>query len=322
MRLSFASSRRFRISSLLFGLMILGVWLLMPNPVRADTPSSLDEYRQAVAQALALTQQANALASAQRASLLTQAADTLAKINTVQLPSGASAPIDNTALILQIRDANKTDAALGRLTALREALAQAPVTLNPADLQTLHNILNAPPFAVSGGNSFLQSLINAVIEFLDRLLTNTAKGVFDYRDLFVVAGIVLVIVVVFFLIRALRHNLVTEEVFLPATPQDQVRSPGEAFTNAQQFANAGDYRSAVRQLYLATLLILDQRGKLKYDPTLTNREYLRQTASDPRANAALIPIVETFDRTWYGFEPISVEEFDDYRRRVEQVRAL
>jgi hypothetical protein len=69
-------------------------------------------------------------------------------------------------------------------------------------------------------------------------------------------------------------------------------------------------------------LILDQRGKLKYDPTLTNREYLTQSSSDPTTTAALSPIVETFDRTWYGFEPLTRQEFDVFKQRVERVRDL
>src|SRR5207247_663212 len=146
--------------------------------------------------------------------------------------------------------------------------------------------------------------------------------VFDARDLLVVLGVVAVWVVLIYFVRNLRRNLVAEEALLPPLMDRDARTPAEAYDNAQRFINAGDYRSAVRQLYLATLLMLDQRGRLKFDPTLTNREYLRQAAKDPRTTTALQPIVETFDRTWYGFEPISTQEFEAYRRRVEQVRAL
>jgi hypothetical protein len=93
-------------------------------------------------------------------------------------------------------------------------------------------------------------------------------------------------------------------------------------SEARQFANAGNYRDAVRELYLATLLMLDERGLLRYDRSLTNREYLDAIAGEPAVRAALEPIVNTFDRTWYGFQAMGQEEFERYRRQVEGVREL
>jgi hypothetical protein len=96
----------------------------------------------------------------------------------------------------------------------------------------------------------------------------------------------------------------------------------EALNRAQQFANAGDYRTAVRQLYLATLLWLDEHGRLRYDHALTNREYLQAAASEPALVSSLRPVVETFDRIWYGFESVSPEEFNAYLEQVNEVRKL
>jgi hypothetical protein len=268
--------------------------------------------------------QAKALAQNERAPLLNQAVATLEPIHVVRTASGAENAVDNTALIAVLRDASKTDDAIARLSALRDAQATTPATIHPADLAALQNILSRPPFVSDTNNlpAWLEEIIRRLADYFDRLFSNTTRGVLDWRDLIVLGGIVLVFVVLIYFIRNLRRNLVQDEALAALAEEHAVRTPGEAFNNAQQFINQGDYRRAVRQLYLATLLLLDQRGKLKYDPTLTNREYLHQAANDPRTFAALVPIVETFDRTWYGFEPISRQEFDAYRARVAAVQEL
>jgi hypothetical protein len=290
----------------------------------ADSPVSLDEYRAAVAQAFDLVTQAAAQSSDARAPLLNQAASVLERINAVTLPSGAQSNIDNRELVALIRDPNKAPAAQTRLAALREALTQPLAPVTAPDLVLLQNILERPPFAEEANAlpGWLQEILLRISRFFDRLFDNTARGVLDARDLIILLGIALVIFVLVYFIRGLRRNLVKEEALANLPEMHEVRTPGEAFNNAQAFVNQGDYRNAVRQLYLATLLLLDQHGKIKYDPTLTNREYLHQTSNDPRTTAALAPIVETFDRTWYGFESITSAEFDAYRARVEQVKEL
>lgn len=301
--------------------LLVFVALVSVSTTYAQAPTaSLDDYRQAIEKSLSLVEQARALPEAQRAPILEQARLVLEPIRSVQLPSGSSLTVNNDSLFELLKGANNADAASERLTALRAAIAAAPVSVNPNDLTALQTILNNPPFTRPTNTTWWQELLLQLIEFWQSLVGRAANGVFEARSLFVLGGILAVIGVTIYLFRNLRRNLVSEEALSPLSAQNQVTSPAEAFDNAQRFINAGDYRSAVRQLYLATLLILDQRGKIKYDPTLTNRQVLRQAANDPLTTAALVPIVETFDRVWYGFEPLTRSEFDAYRERVEQVR--
>jgi hypothetical protein len=306
--------------SLLPVIALVALWFAAPAPLRAQAPTSFDEYRRAVAQALTLAEQANALQSSERAPVLNRAADLLGGIAQIQTPSGALVPVNNKDLVALLRDPSETDAAVKRLRALRDALAESLVEVSPADVAMLAGILSRPPFMRS--ENWYDSILRAISDFIERLFRNTTSGVFDARDLIILFAAIVVVAVLVYFLRNLRRSLVAEESLPPALMEQEARTPAEAFDNAQRFASAGDYRSAVRQLYLATLLTLDQRGRIKYDPTLTNREYLHQASNDARTTAALQPIVETFDRTWYGFEPISVQEFDAYRRRVEQVREL
>lgn len=306
----------------LFSALALVALVVFALPARADAPPSLDEYRRAIAQALALAQQANNLPVSERAPLLADAADLLDNIQAVQINFGASLPVNNFELLKILRDPAKTPDAIARLTALRDVIAQPLVTVDPSNLAHLRDILEHPPFTQNVSDSWIQALLRALDDFFSRLFTNTAQGILDVRDLLVLGAVLGVILVILYFLRNLRHNLVPDEQLPPLLAERDARTPAEAFDNAQRFIQSGDYRSAVRQLYLATLLTLDLRGRIRYDPALTNREYLGQAAQDPRIRAMLQPLVETFDRTWYGFEPISMEELDAYRRRVEQVREL
>lgn len=296
------------------------VWLYAAQPLRANAPVTLEAYRRALDQAIALMQQANNAAPDARPPLLKQAALLLSPIHAVQLPSGQQTPVDNTALLTQLTDPQKTASSLARLTALRSALALPLAANRPGDLAALRDILGRPPFAANRSGNWLTDIVDRLREFLSRLFNNTARGIFEIRDLFVLAGVLLVVVVVTFLIRNLRRNLVSEEALPGDGPGARGLSPAEVLNEAEQWIAAGDYRRAVRQLYLATLLMLDRRGKLKFDAALTNREYLCQTSTDSRTTAALEPIVETFDRIWYGFEPLSAQELDTFRQQVERVR--
>lgn len=305
--------------------LVIGLALVLfgrPAPLQAQSPITVQAYHDAVAQALALTKQAQVVEGSERASLLNSAADQLEAIQQVQTPSGALVNVNNSELIALVRDPDQTDVAVARLAALESVLAQPLATVAPADLAALQELLSRPPFAQPTELPWWQTILLQILAFLERLAGNTAQGVFEWRDLLIVLAVVVVIGVLVYFILNLRRNLVSEESIPPALLQQEARTPGEAFDNAQRHINAGDYRSAVRQLYLATLLLLDQHGRIKYDPTLTNREYLRQTRNDARTTAALQPIVETFDRTWYGFEPISKQDFEEYRQRVEGIKSL
>ena len=84
-------------------------------------------------------------------------------------------------------------------------------------------------------------------------------------------------------------------------------------------AAGGDYRNAVRNLYLAALLTLEQNGLVPLDRSLTNREVLRRIPPSHPVAGRMQPVVETFDEVWYG-----VHEPDDqtYRQYTQEIDAL
>lgn len=80
---------------------------------------------------------------------------------------------------------------------------------------------------------------------------------------------------------------------------------------AFELAAAGDYRAAMREMNLATLLALDERRLLRFQPDRTNREHAAAGRVDAAIRAALAPLVDVYDRLWYSGAPVSA---DDWRR--------
>jgi hypothetical protein len=84
----------------------------------------------------------------------------------------------------------------------------------------------------------------------------------------------------------------------------------------------GDYRSAIRYLYLGGMLSLDERRVITFDPTLTNREHLRLLRDKPQLYTLLAPLVNIFDRVWYGFAPVSPAQFEEFKAGVDQIKKV
>ncbi len=101
---------------------------------------------------------------------------------------------------------------------------------------------------------------------------------------------------------------------------DELLTAETALKKAQTLSTGGDYRMAVRYLYLSTLLILEERGLFRYDRSKTNREYLRSVRERPELAETLRDVVDVFDRVWYGFQPLSQSDYSQYQTRVEALQ--
>ena len=94
----------------------------------------------------------------------------------------------------------------------------------------------------------------------------------------------------------------------------------DAMEKAEETADSGDYRHSVRYLYLSTLLILEEKGYLKTDRSLTNQEYLQVMSPYPRRATVLRDVVQIFDRVWYGNAPIDQETLHFYQERIRELQ--
>jgi hypothetical protein len=122
-------------------------------------------------------------------------------------------------------------------------------------------------------------------------------------------------------LRRLRADFAAEARFdLGDDPHLDNITADTAWQRAQESSDLGDYRQAVRYLYLSTLLLLEERDLLRYDRTLTNREYLSRLAHRPDLAAILRDVVDVFDRVWYGYQPLSEGEYGRFADRVQTLK--
>ncbi len=310
-------------------LLALVVMAIAVSIASADDPSTLAAYQRAVEQSTGLIDRAaTEQNSAQRQSLIDQAIVQLGAISQVQASSGERWSVNNEQLLADL-NAAKSDTQpsdrlqniAARLRTLRAALITPPVAANESDRAKLRDILNQPPFKTGAASNALNDLLNQISDWLDRFLNSTSSGIVGLRDGITVLGFIFVAIVLFFFLRTWMSNWVAETQ-LPASLEGAALTSGNALVQAQRLASQGDYRTAVRQLYLASLLLLDERGVLRYDRTLTNREFLNVVKNEPKTRSALEPIVDTFDRTWYGFGTVDQAEFEKYQKQVESLKEL
>ena len=94
---------------------------------------------------------------------------------------------------------------------------------------------------------------------------------------------------------------------------------------AEDCARAGDYRAALRALYLANLAWLGQNHWIAIHPGKTNREYeveVRRRAREfPEARALFAVNIASFERAWYGRHSVTAEDTHAFRQRLRQIKA-
>jgi hypothetical protein len=105
-------------------------------------------------------------------------------------------------------------------------------------------------------------------------------------------------------------------------PAPSPAEPAVQIEEATRRAEAGDMRAAMRHLYLAALAVLDQRGALRFDPALTNREIARAVRSRPELEGALMPVIDLYDPVWYGHKTISPEQFEGFKLDLQTTLRL
>lgn len=243
-------------------------------------------------------------------------------VASVQLESGETLPLDNSLITSALR-AQPTD--FDRLARVFDALLAARGT-DPAprftekDIQPLNEILARPEFqwkeeAPNPLNEWFQRLWDRFIAWLNKFLPDFSIAI----DPTPIAAILLVIVLLY-AFRGLFVDLIADARLTNGEDADELLTADSAFQRAQSLSRGGDYRAAVRYLYLSSLLMLDERGLLRYDRSRTNREVLRSVSDKPELSQPLTEVVDVFDNVWYGYHELDEDTFKHYSDRVEELK--
>jgi hypothetical protein len=114
-------------------------------------------------------------------------------------------------------------------------------------------------------------------------------------------------------------DLTDENVTASQLPED------EWLRLARELAAKGDWRLALRALYLATLAHLASRDLVSIARFKSNRDYqlevARRARAKPELRQAFEENVAMFDCAWYGLYAVSSEGFRQFQANLERIRA-
>jgi hypothetical protein len=247
-------------------------------------------------------------------------------LTSVVLPDGRLMTVDHSYLVSLLHaptpDLTRIDHLLAALLKERESLVQGQFQVDDRD--ALNRILAQPEFQWKEQSveqpSALVKLLQRIQQELERL-SRMVLGFEGSNYVFGIGAVLLLVAGLLFLFRNLLFGFVAEARLAPhAHTGDEVLTADTALERAQNLSHGGDYRSAVRYLYLSALLLLEERGLLGHDRSKTNREYLRSVSDQPELEIPLRSVVEVFDRVWYGYQPLDDQGYQFYERQVGKLR--
>ena len=138
----------------------------------------------------------------------------------------------------------------------------------------------------------------------------------------IVVGSLLLVLLLSYWLRGFLGGILTDSA--PRARSAGSEGPAtaaEAREQATAQAQRGAYRQAVRTLFLSALLHLRENGLLQQVENRTNREVLASLPPHSPARPHLEPVVETFDRVWYGIREPDEQTFNAYREEVNALMA-
>lgn len=224
----------------------------------------------------------------------------------------------------------------GRLRALDEHLRRA-VALEPDDSgnsrDKIREIVSRPAYQPEQDTAIgafvkkwmgkvrgvIGQVYSALSRLLEKLLGASAQGGW-IANVLVVAVLAVAIIAVAQLARRMRvpkakrkktRLVLGEEIAADGTSRELAEAGLAA-------ARAGDFRTAVRKLYVSLLYEMSERNLIELDDSATNHEYLRRISRFTSLAGPMRYLTERFDYVWYGMFPSSQEDFALYLARYEE----
>ena len=249
-------------------------------------------------------------------------------VTQVRGADGRLLPLDNGYLIEALRAVPPQPSKVVEiLDALLYARDENPgQVFSTADLAPLQAILARPEFDWPENppnplDEWFQKLWERINQWLNSVFGDLQFTLSIDSTVLAILAAVLLVVILFFVFKSVFADFVREaRLAANGNGGDEILTAESAFERAQSLSRGGDYRSAVRYLYLSSLLALDERGLLRYDRSKTNREYLRSVAGSPELSEPLEDVIEVFDDVWYGYHPLEEESFQQYSDRVRELK--
>lgn len=247
------------------------------------------------------------------------------KVTAIEISDQSVMQIDPSYLVMELRndppDLERLAKLLDVLLQAHEEYPQNVFTLQ--DVQPLKEILARPEFQWQEEQVLqMPDWLVRFYDWMEWISNRVLSATFRYgRVPLIVAAALLFVLSLFYISRSLSRSLVREaQLAAEGSDDDETLSSKGAMQRAHALSGQGDYRSAIRYLYLSSLLVLDEQGLLRYDRSRTNREYLRSLSSKPELAKPLSDVIDVFDRVWYGYESVDEQTYQSYVGHVEKLR--
>ena len=296
--------------------------------IQVETPLTLEGYWELVRNTRQAILQMEAEPEATIRAQLNNLASQWEGVMAVEISDQIIVQIDPSYLVAELRrdppDLERLATLLDVLLQAHEEYPQNVFTLE--DVLPLKEILARPEFQWQEAQSltmpnWLDDLLQRFFDLMDRIGYGVRRVSYYGRVPLIVAAALLFVFSLFYVSRSLSRSLVREaQLAAEGSDGDETLTSKGAMQRAQALSGEGDYRNAIRYLYLSSLLVLDEQGLLRYDRSRTNREYLRSMSSKPELVKSLSDVIDVFDRVWYGFESVDEETYQSYVKHVDELR--
>lgn len=217
------------------------------------------------------------------------------------------------------------EAALARLLAIGDHLetAERERAGEASDARAkAKEIVGRSEYRPRGDNpitAFIKEQWGRVAKFLSDLYISIMTAIFGSGgDASLVSQIIIILLLALALFGAARlamkidfkrakkkQTVLGEEIEADVTAADLAEA-------AMAAAGSGDFRLAMRKLYLSLLYELGERDLIELEPDLTNREYLGRVSKFAPLAEPMRYLTERFDQVWYGMFPVSQADFSAY----------
>jgi hypothetical protein len=120
------------------------------------------------------------------------------------------------------------------------------------------------------------------------------------------------LVTLFFLVRNIRASRRWKEQD-DALPVNSMKLPSSVEETAVEFSRKGDYKQALRFLYIAMLLRFNEMDWIRIDKAKTNRQYVMEIMNGSfERKQEVRDFTEAFNRYWYGNRSLDRDTFEDW----------
>lgn len=131
----------------------------------------------------------------------------------------------------------------------------------------------------------------------------------------------IIILIFYFVSKNIRISK-RKKILEDAEILENVRDPNLLLEMALNCKNKGDYRQALRYLYLSILVEYNKRNIIKINKSKTNRQYIYEIKQNNPASFEIISeFTNAFNEHWYGLKSLYLGEYErwqmEYSRLIE-----